>query len=53
MNKNTILDLIAEAYEYINEVYKYGETDEHDDEMLQNALAALVEAQKEIENEEK
>ncbi len=52
MNNNEILDLIAEAYEYVNEVYKYGETDEHDDEMLQNALAALTEAQKEIENDD-
>lgn len=52
MNNNTILDLISEAYEYINEVKKYGTIDEADEEMLDNALAALTEAQKEIENEE-
>ena len=51
MNKNTILDLISEAYEYINEVTKYGDLDDSDKDMLQNALAALTEAQKEIENE--
>lgn len=51
MNKNTILDLISEAYEYINEVAKYGDIDDSDKDMLQNALAALTEAQKEIENE--
>lgn len=50
---NNILDLISEAYEYINEVTKYGDLDESDKDMLNNALAALVEAQKEIENEEK
>ena len=48
---NTILDLISEAYEYINEVTKYGDLDESDKDMLNNALAALVEAQKEIEND--
>lgn len=52
MNKNTILDLIAESYEYINEVTKYGDLEEEDKDMLNNALAALAEAQKEIENEE-
>lgn len=51
MNKNTVLDLINEVYEYVNEVYKYGETDEQDDEMLSNALAALTEAEREIEND--
>ena len=51
MNKNNILDLISEAYEYVNEVKKYGDIDESDEEMLDNALAALTEAQKEIEND--
>lgn len=51
MNNNTIFDLISEAYEYINEVKKYGTIDEADEEMLDNALAALTEAQKEIEND--
>ena len=51
MNNNNILDLISEAYEYINEVKKYGTIDEADEEMLDNALAALTEAQKEIEND--
>ena len=51
MNNNTILDLISEAYEYVNEVKKYGTIDESDEEMLDNALAALAEAEKEIENE--
>ena len=49
---NRILDLISEAYEYINEVRKYGDLDESDDKMLEDALAALAEAE-EIENEEK
>lgn len=48
---NTILDLISEAYEYINEVAKYGDLDDSDKDMLSNAMAALTEAQKEIENE--
>lgn len=51
MNNNTILDLISEAYEYINEVTKYGDLDESDKDMLNNVMAALAEAQKEIENE--
>lgn len=51
MNKNTILDLINEAYEYINEVVKYGDLDESDKAMLQNALVALAEAEKEIDND--
>lgn len=48
---NTVLDLIAEAYEYINEVRKYGDLDENDDKMLEDALVTLAEAEKEIENE--
>lgn len=48
---NTILDLISEAYEYINEVAKYGDLDESDKDMLSNAMAALTEAQKEIKND--
>lgn len=48
---NKILDLISEAYEYVNEVRKYGDLDESDDKMLEDALAALAEAEKEIENE--
>ena len=51
MNKNNILDLINEAYEYINEVTKYGDLDDTDKDMLQNAMAALAEAEKEIEND--
>ena len=51
MNKNTILDLINEAYEYINEVTKYGDLEEEDKDMLNNALAAIAEAEKEIEND--
>lgn len=51
MNNNTILDLINEAYEYINEVVKYGDLDESDKDMLQNAEQALAEAEKEIEND--
>ena len=51
MNKNTILDLINEAYEYIHEVVKYGDLDESDKDMLQNAEQALVEVQREIEND--
>ena len=51
MNKTYILDLINEAYEYVNEVSKYGDLDESDKDMLQNALIALVEAEKEITNE--
>lgn len=46
------IDLIHEAYEYINEVTKYGDLDESDKDMLGNALAALAEVEKEIENEE-
>lgn len=49
MNKNEILDLINEAYEYVNEVTKYGDTDESDKEMLENALAALAEAERKID----
>ena len=51
MSNNTILDLIAEAYEYVNEVTKYGDLEEEDKDMLNNALAALAEAEKEIEND--
>ena len=51
MNNNTILDLISEAYEYVNEVRKYGDLDESDDKMLEDALVTLAEAEKEIENE--
>lgn len=51
MNNNRILDLISEAYEYVNEVKKYGYTDERDDKMLEDALAALAEAEKELEND--
>jgi len=51
MNKSTILDLIVEAYEYVNEVTKYGDLEEEDKDMLDNALAALAEAEKEVENE--
>jgi len=51
MNKKAILDLINEAYEYINEVTKYGDLEEEDKDMLDNALATLTEAEKEIENE--
>ena len=49
MDKTYILDLINESYEYINEVSKYGDLDENDKDMLQNALIALSEAEKEIE----
>lgn len=48
---NKILDLISEAYEYVNEVRKYGDLDENDEKMLEDALVALAEAQKEIEND--
>lgn len=48
---NKILDLISEAYEYVNEVKKYGNIDEADKNMLCDALAALAEAEKEIEND--
>lgn len=51
MNNNNILDLISEAYEYINEVTKYGDLEEEDKDMLINALVTLAEAEKEIENE--
>ena len=50
---NKILDLISEAYEYINEVRKYGDLDESDDKMLEDALVTLAEAEKEIENDNK
>ena len=49
MNKNSILDLINETYEYIHEVVKYGDLDDTDKDMLANAEQALAEAEKEIE----
>lgn len=48
---NKILDLISEAYEYVNEVRKYGDLDESDEKMLEDALVALAEAEKEIEHD--
>ena len=51
MNKNTVLDLINESYEYIHEVVKYGDLDESDKDMLQNAEQALAEAERSLENE--
>lgn len=46
-----VLDLISEAYEYVSEVRKYGDLDESDDKMLEDALVTLAEAEKEIEND--
>lgn len=48
---NKILDLISEAYEYVNEVRKYGNLDENDDKMIEDALVILAEVVKEIEND--
>lgn len=50
---NTLLDLISEAYEYINEVIKYGDLDDSDKKMLEDAEQALAEAERSLENEEK
>lgn len=49
MDKKYVLDLINEAYEYVNEVVKYGDLDDSDKDMLVNAMVALVEVTKEIE----
>lgn len=51
MNNNKILDLISEAYEYIHEVVKYGDLDESDKDILQNAEQALAEAERELNEE--
>lgn len=48
---NKILDLISEAYEYVNEVRKYGDLDDTDEKMLEDALAALAEVQRGLEND--
>ena len=46
MNKQYILDLVSETYEYIHEVVKYGDLDESDKKMLEDAEQALAEAER-------
>ena len=47
-----IKNLIYEAYEYINEVRKYADLDESDEHMLDDALAAISEVERRLENED-